>query len=192
MQNNSEIIRQINAYAMKDGIVLGLFGILSLYIFKESFSIPFFSTLFFVMLIGSPVLGLMRTLRYRSQVYNSSEGFGFFRGFLHAFFMGFYASIWVAVGILVYLKFFDHGTIFAAYEQQLSSPQMMQVIQDSGLINQMNEITGGHGVKGIGEAMRQIGAETYAAISLYMPLIFGPFISAIIGLIARMPAYMNR
>lgn len=184
MQNN-DIVRQINAYAMQDGVVLGLFGLASLYVFKESFAIPFFSTLFGVMLLGSPVLGLALTLHFRSQVLRPDESFGFFRGFLHALFMGFYASVWVALGTFVYLQYFDHGMLFAAYEQSLNTPQMTDYLQQTGLMASLNAITGGHGTTGIGEVMRSVGAANYAAMSLYNALIFGPVISAVIGLIAR-------
>ncbi|EJX03451.1 hypothetical protein, membrane, partial [gut metagenome] len=114
MQSNNEIIREVNQYAMQNGIVLGLFGIASLAVFKWSFYHPFFSTLFMVMLIGSPVLGVFLTFKYRQASVGTDAPFGFARGFLHALFTGFYASIWVALFTFVYLNYFDHGTLFAA------------------------------------------------------------------------------
>ncbi len=184
MQNNY-IVRQINAFAMQDGIVLGIFGLTSLWVFKWSFTMPFFSTLFGVMLLGSPALGLALTLRFRTRAVGQTGGFSFFHGFLHALFMGFYASIWVALGTFIYLQYFDHGTLFAAYEQSLQTPQMAQYLNESGLMVSLNTLTNGNGVKGIGDIMRNVGAANYAAISLYNSLIIGPVIAAIIGLIAR-------
>ena len=99
--------------------------------------------------------------------------------------MGFYASIWVALGTFIYLQYFDHGTLFAAYEQSLQTPQMAQYLNESGLMVSLNTLTNGNGVKGIGDIMRNVGAANYAAISLYNSLIIGPVIAAIIGLIAR-------
>ena len=173
MQNNY-IVRQINAFAMQDGIVLGIFGLTSLWVFKWSFTMPFFSTLFGVMLLGSPALGLALTLRFRTRAVGQTGGFSFFHGFLHALFMGFYASIWVAL-----------GTFISAYEQSLQTPQMAQYLNESGLMVSLNTLTNGNGVKGIGDIMRNVGAANYAAISLYNSLIIGPVIAAIIGLIAR-------
>ena len=184
MQSNNDIIKQANAFAMRNGIVLGIFGILSLYVFKLSFWYPFFSTLFGVMLLGSPVLGAFLTFKYRKLTIRPQEGFSFFHGFLHSLLMGLYASIWIALAIFIYLKYFDHGAIFAAYEQSLSTPQMTQQLYNSGLMSTLNEITNGHGVKGIGETMKHLGAAPYASMAIYSSLIFGPVISVIIGLLA--------
>lgn len=190
MQNN-DIVRQINAFAMHDGVTLGLFGLMSLWVLKLSFTIPFFSTLFGVMLLGSPLLGGALTFRFRNRVTLPYMGFSFFHGFLHALFMGFYASVWVALGTFVYLQYFDHGTIFAAYEQSLQTPQMQQYLQESGLMASLNTITNGNGLNGIGDVMRSVGAANYAAVSLYNALIFGPVIAAFIGLAARRSARMG-
>ena len=47
---------EINTCSMQGGVVLGVFGILSLVVFRWSFVIPFFSTLFGVMMIATPIL----------------------------------------------------------------------------------------------------------------------------------------
>lgn len=184
MQNN-EIVRQINAYAMQHGIVLGLFGVGSLAVFKWSFTFPFFSTLFSVMLLATPVLATVLTLQYRNAIRPQEPSFSFARGFLHALFTGFYASIWVALFTFVYLQYFDHGTIFAAYGRSLETPETRRALRESGIDAQLNQLTGGRGVQGLVDAMQAVGAATYASLSLYFTLIFGPFISAVIGLVCR-------
>ena len=65
-ENNSLRIGQINACSMQGGVVLGVFGILSLVVFRWSFVVPFLSTLFGVMLLATPVLATFLTLRYRN------------------------------------------------------------------------------------------------------------------------------
>ena len=64
MQNN-EVMRQINAFAMQDGVALGLWGAGSLTAFRWSFAMPFFSTLYMVMLLGTPLFAYWLTLRFR-------------------------------------------------------------------------------------------------------------------------------
>ena len=60
MQNES-IIKQVNDYAMQNGVILGLFGIATLTAFKWSLTMPFFGILFEVMLLGSPVFATILT-----------------------------------------------------------------------------------------------------------------------------------
>lgn len=184
MQNN-EIVSQINVYAMRNGIVLGLFGVATLAVFRHSFDVPFLSTLFLVMLLFTPVLCLWQTLCMRRETVGENESFGFTRGFLHALFTGFYASIWIALVTFVYLQYFDGGAIFAAYARSLDTPEVQLYLTQTGIDKQLVEMTGQGGAKGLADAMASIGAATYAAMSIYFTLIFGPVISAVIGLVCR-------
>lgn len=180
-----ETIRDINAAAMRGGVSLGLFGILTLFFFKCSFTIPFCSTLFGVMLLGAPVLATVLTLRHRGFVAGLTGAYPFLQGFLYALFMGFYASIWVAVAIYVYLQYFDQGKIFAAYAAQLDTPAVQAYLRETGMAAQLNEISGGRGAQGLAEMLQEVGAATYSALSLYMSFVIGPLISVFIGLICR-------
>lgn len=181
---NNDMMRQLNAFAMHHGVVLGLWGMLTLTVFKWSMYYDFFSTLFAVMLLGSPVMSVVLTLSFRRSVSSGCEPFGFARGFLHALFTGFYASVWVALFVFVYLHYFDHGTLFDAYSQRLQAPDMRQQLRASGMEAQINLMTGGKGVEGLAEQMRQIGASTYAALALYAAPIVGPVVSVVAGLAA--------
>ncbi len=99
--------------------------------------------------------------------------------------MGVYASIWVAVATFVYLQYFDHGAIFAAYERSLDTPEMKIYLQQTGLGEQIKQMTSAEGAHGVAQLMENIGSASYAAMSIYFALFMGPIISAIIGLIAR-------
>ncbi len=184
MQNNS-MVKELNASAMQCGVTLGLFGVLSLAVFKWSFTVPFFSTLFFVMLIGSPMLACWQTIRFRNQLAGQDGRFTFLSGFLHSLFTGFYASVWVALVTFVYLQYFDNGAIFADYARSIDTPEMKAYLQQSGMNSEIMRMTGGEGVQGLADALRAIGAATYAAMSLYCALVFGPMIAAVIGLVCR-------
>lgn len=182
---NNEIIRHINASAMRGGIVMGLFGILTLCAFKGSLYAPFFSTLCSVMLLATPVLATLLTLQYRRSAAGDREPFGFLQGFFFTLFTGFYASLWISVFTYIYLQYFDQGTLFAAYARQLETPAMQTYLRQSGMEAQLNAIGGGRGIQGFVEALENLGAATYAALNIYITLIFGPVISAIVGLICR-------
>ncbi len=194
---NPNTISLINASAMRDGIGLGLYGLLSLYVLKLSFTFPLFSTCFFLMTVFSPVAAGLLAFRFRKTTDYTSQGFSFFQGFIYALFLGFYAALWVALGTFVYLNWLDHGTFFAAYEanlkQSMANPEMAKMMQDPAFSAAINEATHGKGLDGIAELMQSLGAATYACMPIYAALIFGPFISIVIGLVCmkRRPTDYN-
>lgn len=181
----ANFVKEANQRAMHDGIALGLFGLATLWAFKESFLHPFCSSLFAVMLIGGPVLALALTLRFRRDTAGNAEPFTFSQGFLHTLFTGFYASIWVALGIFVYLQYFDHGSFFAAWQKSLEQPAMKVYLEQPEVIQSINEITNGRGISAWGETLQRIGAANYAALSIYATIVVDPFIALLCGLIAR-------
>ncbi len=176
--------RRLNAYAMQNGITLGLFGVAALVVFKWSFTDPFLSTLFLVMLLGGPVLTTVLTLQYRKAVLGPSGPFSFFHAFLQANLIGLYASLWVALAIFVYLQYFDHGTIFEAYAKTLEGMYANREmnIETRTLID---ELTGGEGPQGLAAKLQAVGAASYAAVAIYMALFFSPLQAAVIALVCR-------
>lgn len=184
MQNNT-IVSEINNFAMQNGVVLGLFGIGSLMVFRWSLTVPFLSTLFCVMILSYPILAAFLTMRVRNYYVEGTGEFSFMNGFLHALFTSFYASIWVALFTFVYLQYFDHGTIFEAYAKAIDTPEMQAYLQEMGVNAELANLSGSQGVKGLVEAMEKIGPATYAAMTLYSTIFFGPIISLVIALICR-------
>lgn len=183
MQNN-EVMRQINAFAMQDGVVLGLWGAGSLTAFRWSFAMPFFSTLYMVMLLGTPLFAYWLTLRFRRTTVEGGA-FPFLRGFLHSLLMGFYASIWIALVIFVYLSYFDMGRIFLDYGQMLCAPEMQQSLREAGMQPMIDALSAGHGAEGVAHTLQQIGVANYAVLPIYLCILFGPLLAVLIGWGAR-------
>ena len=177
--------QQTNAYAMQNGLWLGLWGWFSLVAFRYSFSSVLCSNLLMLMTLAGPVLGVVLTGRFRRSVAGTDGAFTFGRGFTHTLFMGFYASIWVAVGIFVYLRYFDNGAIFSDYAAALSRPELQQALQESGLLEQLNAASGEGGLEGLPDALRSVGPAGYAATSLYMAMFATPVIALFVGLVCR-------
>ena len=177
--------QQTNAYAMQNGLWLGLWGWLSLVAFRYSFSSVLCSNLLMLMTLAGPVLGVVLTGRFRRSVAGADGAFTFGRGFTHTLFMGFYASIWVAVGIFVYLRYFDNGAIFSDYAAALSRPELQQALQESGLLEQLNAASGEGGLEGLPDALRAVGPAGYAAASLYMAMFATPLIALFAGAVCR-------
>ena len=177
--------QQTNAYAMQNGLWLGLWGWLSLVAFRYSFGSVLCSNLLMLMTLAVPVLGVVLTGRFRRSVAGADGAFTFGRGFTHTLFMGFYASIWVAVGIYVYLRYFDNGAIFSDYAAALSRPELQQALQESGLLEQLNAASGEGGLEGLPDALRSVGPAGYAAASLYMAMFATPLIALFAGAVCR-------
>ena len=81
--------QQTNAYAMQNGLWLGLWGWFSLVAFRYSFSSVLCSNLLMLMTLAGPVLGVVLTGRFRRSVAGADGAFTFGRGFTHTLFMGF-------------------------------------------------------------------------------------------------------
>ena len=177
--------QQTNAYAMQNGLWLGLWGWLSLVAFRYSFGSVLCYNLLMLMTLAGPVLGVVLTGRFRRSVAGADGAFTFGRGFTHTLFMGFYASIWVAVGIFVYLRYFDNGAIFSDYAAALSQPELQQALQESGLLEQLNAASGEGGLEGLPDALRSVGPAGYAAASLYMAMFATPLIALFAGAVCR-------
>ena len=189
---DNNTFQQTNAYAMQNGLWLGLWGWLSLVAFRYSFSSVLCSNLLMLMTLAGPVLGVVLTWRFRRSVAGLDGEFSFGRGFTHTLFMGFYASIWVAVGIFVYLRYFDNGAIFSDYAAALSQPELQQALQESGLLEQLNAASGEGGLEGLPDALRSVGPAGYAAASLYMAMFATPVIALFVGILCRRKGNKSR
>lgn len=189
---DNNTFQQTNAYAMQNGLWLGLWGWLSLVAFRYSFSSVLCSNLLMLMTLAGPVLGVVLTWRFRRSVAGLDGAFSFGRGFTHTLFMGFYASIWVAVGIFVYLRYFDNGAIFSDYAAALSRPELQQALQESGLLEQLNAASGEGGLEGLPDALRSVGPAGYAAASLYMAMFATPVIALFVGIVCRRKGNKSR
>ncbi len=185
MDNPGKYFKQANAYAMQYGLLLGVWGILSLAAFVWSLSNSYMSLLCTVMMVGSPVFAAVLTLRYRNQTVLPRDGFSFGQGFIFSFLMGVYASLWIAVATFIYMSYIDHGYVFDAYEQMLSDPAYQERLRQAGMMAELNQLTGGRGVPALADALRMISPATYAGMSIYFAVLSGPFFAAIIGLVSR-------
>ncbi len=188
MNQNSNKFKQTNAFARQYGLLLGLWGIVSLAVMVAALKWDALSFLNMVMYIGSPILAGFFTVRFRRSVSTPEEGFSFGRGFLFTFITGLYASIWIAVFVFVYLAYIDHGFVFALYEDAFKKPEVMAQLRQSGMLEQLDGLGG---IAGLVDGMRRIPPANYAGIIIYMTVLSAPFISAAIALICRRSPKFN-
>lgn len=182
MKQKDNSFQQTNSFAMLYGLYLGLWGLLGLTCVVQSFSHPSLSLISSPLMWSSPFLAAYLTYRFRRNVMLPELGFSFGRGFLFTFFMGMYASLWIAIGTFVYMAYFDNGAIFNAYEAMLSAPEVTAELRASGMWD-MLQAQGG--INGFVDVLRGITPAAYAGSILYITLLTAPVISAIIALIFR-------
>ncbi len=176
---------QSNAFAMQNGAVLGIWNVLTGAAFVASLTVTAFSLPYTLMLIFSPVLACLFTMRYRRNIAAPTEEFSFGRGYIHALLLQLYACIWLALAVYVYLAYFDHGSVFNAYETLLTRPELLAELERNGMAEQIETMTDGKGITALADALRNIPPATYSAIIIYLNIIIAPVISIIIALICR-------
>lgn len=175
--------RQTNAYAMQNGIIVGLWAVVCQACFVAGLTRPAFSTLWMLMLVSIPVVVWLLTLRFR-KIVGLDVNFTFSHGFMHAFLTLMYAAVWAGVATFVYLQFFDNGYIFDCYAKNFSDPATVKMMTDTGLMDQIKEATGGESPVDLINEMRNVGAGNYAAIIIYGYMLVSPVIAVVVGLLS--------
>lgn len=185
---NEEIIRlrqanfkQTNAYAMQHGMVLGLWAVGCQACYVAGLAHPLFSNLWMLMLIGIPILTCVLTLRLR-RIAGATLPFPFSRGFVHAFLTLLYTAVWAATATFVYMQFFDKGYVFDCYTATLSRPEMVELMNRSGMTETIKASTNGHTIIDVVNELRSFGAANFAALIIYFYILSSPFISILAGL----------
>lgn len=183
--------RQTNAYAMQNGVILGIWAVVCQACFVAGLSRPAFSTLWMLLLIGIPVVTCLLTFRFRKTV-GLDINFSFSRGFMHSFLSLMYAAVWAGVATFVYLQFFDNGYIFDCYAKNFSDPAAVKMMTETGMMEQIKEATGGRTLTDIINEMRSIGAGNYAAMIIYGYMLTSPIISVLVGLLCIHRVHYNK
>lgn len=169
---------------MQHGVWLGLWGFLSLTSFRWSLVYDGLSLLTPLLMFGTPVFAAWLTFRFRAKAVMPGEGLSFGRAFVHTMLTGFYAAVWIALGIYVYLQYVDGGAIFDDYARRALSPENLREFETLRATPEFAQMAGDASLKEIVEAMPRIGAAGYAAMALHGCFFIGPIISAIIAAFA--------
>lgn len=186
MTKGDNPVSEINAWAMRDGIKLGLVGVATMAMWRTSVVQGWGSVLFILLLLSGPVVGVGLTRGFSRYVVDRTGSFSFTHGFMHSLFTGFYASVWVALAIYLYLHYFDHGMVFAAMAQQFYTPESARLFQsDPQLRVMLDTLSGGRGAAGIAETFSRIGDATYAVMPIYGALFISPLVAIVSGIVCQ-------
>lgn len=175
---------QINAFAMQNGVILGVWVLLLQLAMVASFTYEVLSLVSAFMMLFSPILLFLLTKSYRNSV--APKGvFTITQGFLNTFLTSVYASVWVALIVYVYLSYFDNGYIFDAYIEYFNRPEVKDALSRNEMQQQLNASLQGMTLEEVIEGLRFIPPVTYAMMIFYLNLIVSPITSLFIGLFLR-------
>jgi len=178
---------QTNAFAMQNGLFLGLWSIAGLCLAMGGINSVLLSGLGQFLLYASPFFAAWLTLRFRKTVTEPTEPFSFGRGYIHTLLMGLYAGLWIAIFVYVYFRFLDGGQLWSLYAERLASPEMEPVvkqIEESGVLRDMQ--TGSAiSVNDLMDNLKALPPASYSASVVSFTLFSAPIISLFIGLATR-------
>lgn len=156
----------VRQYAMRFGIILGLFWIIKFTLLPMGLTNPFLELLFIVLTILVPYITWRFTRMYRDNVYKGS--ISFLKAWQFCLLTYFFASLLTALAHFIYFQYIDNGYIVNTYRETLQS--FSAVPEMSGLVSQMNLAL---------DAMSQISARDMV-LQLFIQNIFCGNIIAII------------
>lgn len=174
--------KQTNAFAMQNGIFLGLEGIATFSTFIAGQSIAFFGTLHLLLFLFTPILAIWLTTRFRNQV-AVEVPFSFSRGFAHTLLTFLYAGIWTGVGTFIYFFFIDQGYLFDTIQANLSTPEQLEAMHRSGLDTWIKNSTGGLTPNQVIDELRKVSAASYATMVIYSYILTAPLVAVLGGFI---------
>jgi len=177
--------RQTNAYAMQNGVWLGLVALSAFAAFVCSFAYPLLSSLSMLLMLGVPAVAVCLTTCFRNVVAGKDGPFSYSRGFSHTFLTILYASVWLAMGVFVYFAYIDGGFFVDSYLSVLQRPEVQEGLKNSPLWQQMAQPAEGRELEELAGMMRSIGPASYSAMMVYLGLIGGLPCAVVAGFVCR-------
>ncbi|MBR4297879.1 MAG: DUF4199 domain-containing protein [Bacteroidaceae bacterium] len=175
---------QINAYSMQNGLLLGFWVLAAQAAMLASFTHETLSLISALMFLFTPILLFVLTRKFRTTV--APEGvFTITQGFLHTFLTMLYASTWVAIGVFVYLTYFDKGYVFDAYEAYFTRPEVQDLLVQKEFQQQIAASLQGMTFEEVINGLRFIPPATYAGMIFYSNLMVAPVVSLLIALFLK-------
>ena len=175
---------QINAFAMQNGVALGIWVLLAQYAMVGSFTYSVFSMVNLMMLLFTPIMLFLQTKQFRTTVAPTGV-FTITQGFLHTLLTTVYASTWVAIGVYVYLSYFDGGYVFDAYVSYFNRPEVKELLLQKEVQQELAVALQGLTFEEVINGLRSMPPATYAMMVFYGNLMVSPLLSLIIAISLR-------
>ena len=174
---------QMKAFARIDGAMLSVMWVASFACYVVGLANPMFTMVAFVLMVITPFFVCKRLGKFRDEGRGGIISMG--RGWAYSIFVFFYASILMALAQYVYFAYIDQGYLMLVFSQSLSTPEMQQMLEQTGLQKTMQE-----GLESLAE-MRPID---YALNVLTMNIMAGIVLGLPIGALMqrRQPNVLNK
>ena len=133
MNDNSNRLRQTNAFAMQYGLWLGAFFILTFGFYVAGMLMPSAMIIFIVLLLYTPFLATRLTTRFRRTVCGGLISFGRAYGFTLLQYI--YATLLHALSVYIFFAFFENGMLVRMYEQAFADPNVMEQMKQMQMVS---------------------------------------------------------
>lgn len=128
---------QLKAFARVDGALLALLWTVSFACYIYGISNPLFGMVALLLMVSTPFYVARRLKRFRDEDLHGV--ISLMRGWAFAILVFFYAAILLALVQYVYFAFIDHGYLLASLHQTLTTSEMKEALEQSGLAEAATE-----------------------------------------------------
>lgn len=181
MEVTQKPFAQINAFAMQNGLILGVWALLAQWAIIGSFTYSLLSMVNLFMMLFAPIMLYLLTKKFRTTVAPTGV-FTITQGFLHTILTTVYASTWVAIGVYIYLTYFDGGYLFDSYVAYFSRPEVKELIEQEYVQMQLTTALQGMSLEEMINGLRCVSPATYAMMIFYGNLMVSPILSLFIAI----------
>lgn len=170
----NQTLRQTNAFAMLDGLWLGLYWSFGLLCLLKGLTNTTLGMLSLMVAISVPVLGGWFAHRFEKSVRPDGR-VTYLKALLYSLFLYLYAAIILAIVTFIYFNWFDNGSFANTYIMMLHSPDMEAVLSSSE--TQQSLGIGKDFVKNLEEVVRQLTPIDYTSACFDTAIFFGIVLS---------------
>ena len=166
--------KQLKAFARVDGALLSLLMIASFACYIAGFSSPLYGSLSMIAMAMMPFFAGIRLKHFRDTGLEGS--ISFLRGWAYVCLMFFYSGLLFALAQYAYFAYMDQGYMMQMFNERLSTPEIVEMIQQAGMTDYVNEAM---------HAMQEIRPIDFALNTLTMAIMAGLVLGLPIAAVVR-------
>lgn len=164
--------RQANAFAMLDGLWLGLYCCFGFLCVIKGMGSSTLGSLGTMVTLSVPVLGCFFARKFERQVRDDAP-VGYGKAYLYSILLYFYASLILAIFAFVYFNWFDHGVFAQNYIVALNSPEVREVMEQGNFNLMLGSASSQSGLETVEELVRSVTPVDMAAGLFNMNILIG-------------------
>lgn len=151
----NDSLRQTNAFAMFDGLKFGLYWCFGFLCTVKGAGNDSLSALGAMATLSAPILGCYIARRFERQV-RPDGVVSYGRGYLYSALLYLYAAIILTIFAYIYFRWIDGGNFVSSYLVRYNSPEMQEVLKNSGMQESLDGYIKQGGFKNFEQMLRSI------------------------------------